>query len=361
MGAELRVCLVVLELSVGGLERAVVRLANGLQSRAIPTRVIIMERNEYNTLVTEIDEEVQVFCLEGSLLSKALCLRKISKGHIIHLHFWGGHVKAFYRLALVRQRPVLSTYGNVYTRVRGRFWTFVDRLMSIQLRGVVAKSQAVRDYCVKTVGIPESKVHIIYNGVEAGAEAPRPDWSGRDLRLISVGRLVNQKDHETLIRGIAAAKQLGCGSHLTLIGDGPEMCKLVELASDLGVRDAVTWLGELWVEDWVRTLLRWSDVFVTASAWEGCPNAVLEAMSEGLPIIASDIEPHREVLAGCAVYFPPGDYGALGRAIAAVYRDSTSGRRLGEEARHRASLFSLDRMVDQHIQLYESIVTDRQK
>ncbi len=354
-----RVCLVVMYFTIGGLERVVVRLANGLVARGIQTRVIIVETGKRNALITELDDRVELLCLEGSVLTKLSFLRRYTSGYITHLHFGDGYIHPLCRLALFGHKSLVITYHSVYSHLRNAIQTKLDHYMSRQFGTVVAVSESVREYCTQTLGIPERKIRIIYNGIDVGPEQIRSDWCNRPFELVSVAGLYKHKNQSTLIRGVAAARKLGLDVHLSLIGDGPEMARLFKLARELDVGAFITWHGAIWRREAVQEILNQADVFVTASKWEGFPVSLLEAMATEMPIIASNIKPHHEVLADCAIYFPPEDAVSLGHAIATLAGNSALGIELGKKAYSLVKMFSLERFIDHHIDIYMSNVRYR--
>ena len=141
------------------------------------------------------------------------------------------------------------------------------------------------------LGADPSKLRVLSNGVDSTVFHPAQDRAalraelGVEQRLIlSVGRLVRSKGHHLLIE---ALPQLP-GAHLRIYGDGPEREALLELATSLGVADRVTLPGRATHAE----LARWyaaCDVMALPSENEGCPNAVLEALACGTPIVASEV------------------------------------------------------------------------
>ncbi|MFT7299776.1 MAG: glycosyltransferase involved in cell wall biosynthesis [Porticoccus sp.] len=124
-----------------------------------------------------------------------------------------------------------------------------------------------------------------------------------DKKLYLVAsRLSVKKDVSTVIR--AFAKIVDAEKYLVIMGDGPDLANLEKLSVDLGLVGSVIWLG--WVKDSNRYLKAF-DVFVSASISEGFGLSVLEAHVAGLPVICSDIEPHKEALGENAAYFSVGD------------------------------------------------------
>jgi len=353
--AGARVCLVALEVSVGGLERMLIELANGFAARGVVVRIVVMD-NDDNTMIGEVPESIDVVCLRGPRIVRAACLRLLSLGYLVQLHFWGGHVRPLYRLALLG-RPLIVTYQAPYPRARP--WNWIDRLLSRQALGIITCSYAVAAWCEGTVGIPREKIRVAWNGASRLGSAPPLRSIKRersDLEVLMVARLVDQKDPATLLRGFAAATREGLNGHLTIVGVGPLMERLLLLAYELDIPYRVTWLGELWEPTVVRQIMRNADVFVQASRWEGFGIVLLEAALEGLPLIVSDIAPHREALGEAPYYFPVGDHDLLSRTLLALARDPAARRRAAEASGQRAEQFSVDASVERHLALYNEFL-----
>jgi glycosyltransferase involved in cell wall biosynthesis len=139
------------------------------------------------------------------------------------------------------------------------------------------------------VGI-ESKV--IQNGVDLELYTPKNKKDQSSERkegfgiFVTVGSLISRKNTKTIVE---AFNLLGSKFHLLVIGEGPEMEELKSLSKN----ERIAFLGN---SKEVNQLLRKADCFISASSAEGLPNAVLEALSCDLPVILSDIEPHKEIV-----------------------------------------------------------------
>jgi glycosyltransferase involved in cell wall biosynthesis len=107
--------------------------------------------------------------------------------------------------------------------------------------------------------------------------------------------------------------------------------------------------------------MRRADALVTSSAWEGFGVTVLEAMFEEVPVVASDIGPHREALGGHGVLFPPGDADALAGALLELDRVPQARAEMAAAARRRAAEFSIEACVDQHLALYDELADPRRR
>jgi glycosyltransferase involved in cell wall biosynthesis len=196
-------------------------------------------------------------------------------------------------------------------------------------------------------GIPEKKIRTIFNAVAridsaSGSPASLPTWSGRTL--MTACRLVPWKGVDALIRLLPELPQ----TRLVIAGDGHLRAEFVALVWKIGVADRVVFLGDV-PQPKVREYLEQSDAFVLNSSYEGLPHVVLEAMSAGTPVIATDAGGTGEVVEDGAtgLLVPVGDGAALKGAIERLWRNPALARQLAAEATARLrAQFDFDAMVD---------------
>ena len=174
----------------------------------------------------------------------------------------------------------------LYHRLVGPFlrviWKNADSL--------VANSSGLRNLAIKFE--PNAHIDLIPNGVEL------QDYAGGDRdwmpsRLLSVGRLVYQKGLDLTARALAALKDLNW--QWVIAGDGSYRQEMESLCKEMGISDKVTFTG--WqTRDQLKELYFHANLFVFPSRHEGMPNAVLEAMASGLPVVASRIAGNEELV-----------------------------------------------------------------
>jgi glycosyltransferase involved in cell wall biosynthesis len=134
------------------------------------------------------------------------------------------------------------------------------------------------------------------------------------------------------------------------------MAELYRRSLDLGIRGAVDWYGAIWRRDLVLPLVAGSHVFVSASRFEGMPISILEAMAVGLPMVLSDIPPHREVAGEGATYFSPDRPRELADRLGELAADPELVERLRAASAARARQVDPDRGVDAHLDVYRTAV-----
>jgi glycosyltransferase involved in cell wall biosynthesis len=182
-----------------------------------------------------------------------------------------------------------------------------------------------------------------------GTMVPEQD----DLILLSVGRLRYQKGHSVLLRAFPSVLSRFPHTKMLIAGDGILREELEAEAKALHIADHVKFLG---VRRDVPLLMSLADVFIFPSHFEGMPNAVLEAMSHGLPVIATAVQGVDEVVRDGqnGLLVPPDDPAALSEAILRLLHDPAERRRLGSAARETIERnYTAERMCRQ----YEELLT----
>ena len=191
---------------------------------------------------------------------------------------------------------------------------------------------------VRSLGVPDDRVHLIRPAVDVERFAPgpreRPGVPSGSPVVVSVGRLHWVKDQATLVRAFAEVHRRRPGARLVLVGDGPEREALVFLVDQLGLAGAVELTGSV-APDRVRELLDTATVAVCSSRSEGTSNAVLEAMALGVPVVSTRAGGMPEVLVDGqnSLLCPVGDPGSLSTAIDRVLSDPDLAHRLGRAGR----------------------------
>jgi glycosyltransferase involved in cell wall biosynthesis len=223
---------------------------------------------------------------------------------------------------------------------------------------IVAVSEKTRQISLAE-GIQARRIVVIQNGIspvpiegvnrfevrkEAGIGAD-------DVLLLSVGRLVYQKAHEVLVAAMPLVLKEFPTAKVGICGDGVLRADLESQIRSSGLSNSVKLLGKF---DSVAKFLASADVFVLPSRWEGLPIALLEAMSAGLPVIATKVEGVDEVIVEGeqGLFVPVENPDALAWAILQLLRDPQMRGRMGAAAKQRLhDLYSIDRMCDRYLAL----------
>jgi glycosyltransferase involved in cell wall biosynthesis len=222
---------------------------------------------------------------------------------------------------------------------------------------VVANSRAAADRLLFE-RVPARKVIVIPNGLDTSRFKART-LRTRPRRVAMVANLRPEKGHDVLIDAAPEVLARFPDAHFEIIGAGPELTALIARAEARGVLHAFTFFGHC---DDVAAKLQDADLFVLPSRSEAFPNAVLEAMAAGLPVVASGVGGIRELIdhEQTGLLVPPDDARALAERIGRVMGDVPLATRLGAAARARADgRYSFDRMVGAFEAVYRSELTRR--
>jgi glycosyltransferase involved in cell wall biosynthesis len=193
---------------------------------------------------------------------------------------------------------------------------------------VVAVSESLRN--LAQASLPDIEVEVIHNGVDAPNLPPgdieRP--AGK-LRLICVSRLIPRKGIADLLRAMPKLAHLG--AELKIVGSGQIEQELTALAAELGIADSVEFVGYQ-SESEVRRLNASADIFVLPTRSDAFANAILEAMSAALPVIATDVGGAPEAVEHGVngLLVPARDPDALVEAITRLAADPELRRRMGQ-------------------------------
>lgn len=220
---------------------------------------------------------------------------------------------------------------------------------------VVANSEGLRDAAVAADG---GEVLVIPNGVDAEFFCPAEgsdQRSGKEVSILFAGRFQEQKNLDTLLSAAALLRGRGISFRLHLAGGGPLESALRGQAAELGLEGLIEWHG--WTEPArLRDLHRSCHVFVNPSRYEGMPNAVLEAMASGLPIVASSVAGNVSVVAEGrnGLLVPPREAEALATALARLAEDRPAAAAMGAHSRERArDEFSWRASAAKYIRLFQ--------
>jgi glycosyltransferase involved in cell wall biosynthesis len=217
---------------------------------------------------------------------------------------------------------------------------------------VIANSNGLRDLAVAFD--PTMDIPIIPNGVD-GAHYTNESHEWSPARLFSVGRIVHQKGLDLGLRALAQLKDLEW--EWCIAGDGPQMEMLKSLAQELGISDRVKFLGWQSREE----LTQWyhhSNLFLFPSRHEGMPNAVLEAMSSGLPVVATKIAGSEElVLDGVTgLLVNPEDVNSLRDGLRRLIAEEKMRMQMGQASRRRVEEeYSWENVARQYSEILEAI------
>lgn len=270
---------------------------------------------------------------------------------------------------------ILGTLAGILTGIRNVIswevyteqYTFKQkwayRLASKGLSLIVAVSDATRKKMICEYHLPEAKVRTIHYGID---EKKFPSRNPNEIRkrlgipkdvivFGTIARLTEQKGHRYLVEAMPKIIKSFPRVVFLCIGDGPLRTSLIQLAQDRGVLSYIQFLG---FQSDVPSLLSIMDVFVLPSLYEGFPNAVLEAMACGKPVVATCVDgtPEAVIHGETGFLVPSQNPEALAEALIRMARNPSLRKKMGKNGKRRIyEHFLLEHQISAFDQLYKEI------
>ncbi len=281
-----------------------------------------------------------------------------SRGPFDVAHFHSSKAGLIGRLALrgINIRRVYTPHALSTLRggpVFKMLVSWVERLLACACEDIVMVSRVEFDHAL-SIGLPADRLRLIHPGIRSASSPIAGESLAPAVRIGFVGRLVEQKSPEVLLTAFQILSvQMSRNARLVIVGEGPLRHRMEVLAGELGISERVTWVGGLDGSLAMKTF----DIFAITSRYEGFPYVVLEAMSAALPVVATRVGGTSEaILDGENGFLTPiGDAQAMAKALATLVDDASLRARMGRESLRAVNQFSLDRMVDQTLTVYERV------
>jgi glycosyltransferase involved in cell wall biosynthesis len=346
---------------LGGSEVQILLLLRGLQQRGVRVTLFhfrieqdaLRDRLQAlsgletcNVTMSGVRRPVQ-FLRETAALADAVKKRGI---HVLHCWNYSGHIVGGIaaRLAGVPALYAVRGLDPWKTAWQMPFYRLVNHLAT----GFVFQSQTTRDIVCRREGIPKTKITcIIPNGVDAQRFRPVGREQSRAPVILSVGSLRFIKGHDVLIDAVRILRstQPELRFHVVIAGDGPLKREYEDRAADLPV-------SIIGFRDNTEELYNAADIYCQPSRSEAMPNSIMEAMSCGLPIVASRVGAVGELVsADNGRLFAPGDSESLARQLAELLTNRHDWPAMRDASLKLARRFSVDHMVEAHLDLYRKL------
>ena len=304
--------------------------------------------------------------------NRLLALLRSERPQILHTFLFVGNVLGPFAARRAGAPAVVMSRGRMGIEWQANWLhRLAQRAANRRSHTLTVKTEAMGREIAKHEGVAPEKIHVIPNGVDlarfrvdAGALAENRRALERDHKIptdgplvVAVGNLKPIKGHRTLVEAAKRLTQEFPRLHIAVVGHGEGAPELRALRDELGLGPRVAFPGA--VGD-VRPWMGAADVFVAPSLSEGMPNAVLEAMAMGLPLVLSDIPGHREAADHTAAYFVPGDPIALAQTLTEVLRHPERRAERGRAAQQRVEeRFSIEVMMHKIEDLYARLAGNR--
>jgi glycosyltransferase involved in cell wall biosynthesis len=366
----MRIAYVLTSLGVGGAEWQALALAERMVARGHTVSVVVLLSRQPEEWPTSLDcIHLEMRKTPASLLAglgKARNFLRTFKPDLIHSHTFPANMAArLLRLSLTA--PVISTIHNVYEGSWPRMLAY--RLTDPLSRRTTAVSQAAATRYQRLRAVPARKCTVLTNGIDTAEFIPSPE---RRLRLraqmcakeefvwLAAGRIVPAKDYPNLLRAFSLVHAAVPAARLWVAGEavGQDAAAVQAFAAELGLGASVRWLG---LRRDMPALLEVADGFVLASAWEGMPLAVGEAMAMEKPVVATDVGGVRELVGEAGLIVSAKSPESLAQAMLGLMQSTPEARNsFGRAARERIqNHFSINAKADEWEALYRTVLESR--
>lgn len=363
---DLKVAFIVGGLPFGGVENWLLDLCKALKGDTEVEPVVINLSGTGVLMDTYHEAGVDVIsigrnksAINTHRLDTVVKLRRVLQAldvDVVHtLHFSGNF---FGRLAsLGLGIPVVVHLRNIKSEKKPRRIWF-NRFLSRFTSRYLAVSEAVVETIQREHNVAGKPVQVLYNAVNP----EKLDVDPFDLKrkyglegkvIIGVGRLVEQKNFDKLIKAFVKVRRQVPESSLIILGDGPLMEDLKQLCTELGLEKQVVLAGFQPNEDMAR-FLRASNVLAMPSDYEGLPVTHVEAMFCGLPAVISEHVPSKEI-AGDSAMICTTDVDDIAGKLVAVLSDEERMRKMGAAATELAPEYSMQRYLEKLKDVYRSL------
>ena len=236
---------------------------------------------------------------------------------------------------------------------------------------LICISNVLKERCIKDYNIPQEKITIISDGIDMEEFYPReeneikkivPDYLDAKYKILSVSRLVNGKNIETVLESISKLKEKISIKDLIYlhIGSQPDEAKKTEiekLRKDLGLEEAVHFLGPIEKRK-LPFYYSWAQIHVLPTLWEGLGRANIEALSCGTPCITTNYPPMTEVVQNNynGLTINPHNPKEIALALEKILFNSSKKEKLKQNARESVQRYDIKKVMSMHVDNYEKLL-----
>ena len=357
-------------LAHGGAEHLVVDLCEKIDKKKFKVTLIVL--GEYEKCEPSLIERLQASSVNIIFLNKPIGKEKIKiliklyktfkriKPDIIHTHL---EINSIYCaiLSFIIKLPVfVQTIHN--TKL---YYPILTRLFNKRFKKLIAISDEVYDLILNQIKSDKQRIITIYNGVDTNKFSPFGPLSNeilshyieeKILKLVVIGRLTKQKGHSLLINALKMLEDK-INFVLFIIGEGELKEDLIKLAKELNLEKRIKFLGN---QNDIPAILRTCDMYLLPSLWEGLSISLLEAISTGIPIVATDVGSNKKVLENSKTTYKiiePNNIKEISNGIFQLYKeiqykDEIRKTNRNKEFNYLGEKYTLSNFVKSHKELY---------
>ena len=318
----------------GGAERQLIYLIKNLNKKHYDPQIISFSKGVWEDRFLELEIPIKIIENPKSRLIKMFKLIKFLRSEKFEIvHNYGHTANLLGRMAsIIAGIPIIiASERNSPAYTKSKIVVFIEKILAFFTDALISNSLHGAKFWVDNKLIDKNKAWTVFNGIESSllSKVERED---NIIRIITIGDLRNQKNHIFMIESIKLLLLKNNNIHLSIVGDGPLRGRIEKLIKSNSLNKFITMRG---YSKNIRNLLLNSDIYIHTALHEGLPNAVMEAMSCGRPIITTDAPGCRETvevgLNGLLV--PVADSEALKKAMETFLENPSCIQEMGNESR----------------------------
>lgn len=346
-------------LSEGGVESFLLNLLPQLKVNGHEVELLVLNKEAISMKTIFEDRGIKVYVGRYANLYNPLNIFLLKKYilhyDIIHTHLWPAqlYISIGKLLSHSSAKFITTEHNNFNKRRRFDFYRFIEQWMYNQFDVIIGVCETSRCNLLKWIRHPY--VIIIPNGIQCELFNGAKPFDKKDLGLPSssfmitmTARFFKQKDHSTLIK---AASLLPPDIHIVFVGSGESILECKALATELGISERIHFLGR---RTDVNRILKTSDLCVLSTHYEGLPISVIEYMSAGKAVVATDVDGIRELISDDCLA-KPNSFEDMALKIRRLYEDKQLLNRTSEQNLLNSLQYNIEEMVNQYNYIYNKV------
>lgn len=346
---------------LGGAERSLSRMAMASSPKEVDYQLATLGgEGPWSEWIRSENHSPIIFGGRFTLFAICRLIKYVRKTKTDAIYVCGSRVSLYLRLLKFLIPKSVLVHGVRWNPNSSsgldRFFRIVEKLTHPLVDAWITNSAIAKTTLVTKCGIPPSKIHVIYNGLESFPNNV-PALNDRPMKILTVANISPRKGYIEYLEVVREVTSVIPGAQFIFVGRDDMNGKLASAVTELKLQDNVTCEGFL--KD-VTDLYSRSRIFVLPSLWnEGCPTAILEAMSYSIPCIAFSIDGIPELVEDDrqGLLCERGNYSKMSAAILDLLTDTEKSKMLGEEGLKRVkNHFSLGETTKKHIQVFENVL-----
>ena len=373
MSKPVKILRVIPSLEMGGVERTLTSILPRLDKKKYKVYLCcLFKRDKLADTMESLNIPIIKFKMRARLdfdgkyiigILRLAYLMKKMQIDIVHTHLYRANIAGRIAAKLAGVPVIIANEHNIDSWKK-----FPQKLNDRVLAGITNKiivvSNAVKNFYINKIGIPEDKITTIYNGVDIPKFQTHVDINKKKKEfgikssekvITIIGRLHQQKGHCYFLKAAQIIVKKKPNVKFLIVGDGPLGSQLRDMSNDLKISKNVIFAG---LRNDIPQILAMSDISVLTSLREGFSITVLESMAAGKPVIATNVGGNSEIIEHGKTGFiiQPKSPEDMALYSLNLINNQELAKRMGQEAEKRVLNFSIDRMVEKTEDLYKGLL-----